>query len=210
MDSLVIAGSRSRNLHLEDSDLDIFGFYVPTLRDLVSYREPKEHRNPNFAVTGSYTKVEGTVYDIRKFFRMVEKGASNTTTILFPEATSILQDTPEFQLVRHYAREMVSKTMLSKLRSQSVALLKTFHEEGDTKALYQATYHAWLRSEFCSGNYDIAPKGKTRERILEIRKSDIDTAPQWCEELLAVSAPESLRELPDPKLFDNLCLQMVK
>lgn len=134
---LVIAGSRSYGLHAETSDVDLKGICVPPIdlyclglhhfeqADSVEHIEPLVHMlTPDEQEIGARTRVEGTIYDVKKFIKLALNANPNILEVLFCDDGDIRRIEPAGGLLREHRDIFLSKKVVWSYQGYAFAQMK--------------------------------------------------------------------------------------
>ena len=127
---ITVKGSRCYNIHTDESDIDIGGVFLPDSHHLrqelfLAEKSPKhthlvepyrKYLTDEEKEIASRTKLEGTVFELRKFITLASKGSPNELTILFCRDEEVKFTTPEGELLRKHRHLFLS----SKIRNAFV------------------------------------------------------------------------------------------
>lgn len=109
---LTLAGSRAQGTHHEDSDVDVAGVATPNRRQLIGLFDRIEQHTDEADIVPlvehlaeaekrivEQTKLEGTVFELRKFLRLVAEANPNLLEILFVRSSEVRFCSPQGELL---------------------------------------------------------------------------------------------------------------
>ena len=137
---LTVAGSRAHGLHRPDSDVDLKGVAVPSREALYGFLHPFEQiddapslqplaeflQEPERAVV-ERSKLEGSVYDVRKFARLAADSNPNLFEILFCRDEEVRVCTAIGRRLRDARRIFLSQKARHSFSGYALAQLRRIH-----------------------------------------------------------------------------------
>ncbi len=134
---LTMAGSRVYGMHRPDSDVDLRGACVPPARFLHGFHQKFEQADDDASIntfadllTGeaaraaALTKLEGTVYDVRKVLSLAAESNPNLLDLLFCRDEDVLLCTTEGALLREARHLTLSRRVKQTFGGYANAQLK--------------------------------------------------------------------------------------
>jgi predicted nucleotidyltransferase len=120
---LTLAGSRAYGMHTSASDVDVKGICVPTAEYFLGYFNTFHQTDDRKRVSEAFTdllgpeelakakdgELEGTVYDVRKFFKLAADNNPNILDALFCRDQEVLQSNEFGDMIRDNAHIFLSK-----------------------------------------------------------------------------------------------------
>lgn len=191
---LVLAGSRAFGVHHADSDVDIKGVAVPpaawihgclrTFEQATEVGAFVEDLAPGEREVAGRTKLEGTVFDLRKFMRLATEANPNLLEVLFCRDAEVRRITPVGERLRAARRLFVTARARHTFGGYATAQLKRIE-----------THRRWLlhpptteptRTEFQLPERTVLPADQLSAATAAIR-SRVDA---WDVDLSMLEEPE--------------------
>jgi uncharacterized protein len=133
---LTVGGSRAYGTNTETSDVDIKGVCIPPREYLLGFLKSfeqcvapehiqgfREYVPANLHGIIDATKLEGTVYDIRKFLRLAVDCNPNILEVLFCDDADVLKSTPAGRALRENRNLFLSKAARPRYRGYAMSQL---------------------------------------------------------------------------------------
>ena len=196
---LVIAGSRAFGVHRSDSDVDVKGVAVPPSRwlhgcmntfeqandpqDIASFAQ--DLREGERAVVQA-TKLEGTVFDLRKFVKLAADANPNLLELLYCRDDEVRLITPVGQRLRDARGLFLSARARHTFGAYATAQLKRI--ETHRRWLLHPVEHAPVRAEFDLPERSLVSPDQLLAAAAAIR----ERVEAWDVDLGALAEPERL------------------
>lgn len=177
---LSVAGSRAYGMHTETSDLDVKGVFIPPLKyyfgtQKIEQLDAKEHLEsynstlPTWAANVK-TKygMEGTVYEIRRFFDLASGANPNILDILFSREEDLIIQSQEGYQLRKERKRFLTKKCLQTFLGYAVAQAKRI--ETHRKWLLDPPDHEPAREEFGLPKRDAYPQDQVIAAMDAVKK----------------------------------------
>lgn len=228
---LTVAGSRAYGTNTESSDVDVRGVLITPKRYrdgfLLSLDEAKEGMeaffdtlSPDLKAAATNSKLEGVIYEIRKFCKLSSGSNPNLLDTLFAADEDILVMDPVFKPIRDNRHAFLSKKIVHTFRGYAYQQLQKSQrdtEEGKGVRLKNSMHLVRLlqscREILETGDYIV--KRPNRQELLDVRnglwspEKLADYAKEQDELLLTLAEKSSLPHSPDMNFLDGLCCEAV-
>lgn len=177
---LTIAGSRAFGVHRLNSDVDIKGVAIPTGADFHGFATPFEQATDPLEMrcfldvltateqaVAAASKLEGTVFDLRKFLRLALDANPNLMDVLFARNEEIRVITPLGKRLRECRDLFLSARVRHTFGSYATAQLKRI--ETHRRWLLSPPSHRPSRAEFGLAELPILPADQLGAATAAIR-----------------------------------------
>lgn len=178
---LVVAGSRAYGLHTADSDVDVLGCAVPPVRYLYGFAEAFEQCNEPDRIAvftevlqreeraaTERSKLEGTVYDLRKLARLAADCNPNILDVLFCRDAEVRVCTPIGAALRDARDRFLSVRARHSYAGYATAQLKRI--QGHRAWLLEPPERAPTRAEYDLPEHTLLPKDQLAAAAAAVRK----------------------------------------
>jgi predicted nucleotidyltransferase len=180
---LVVAGSRAYGVHRPDSDVDLKGAAVGTPATYHGIGKPFEQAEgdamaafadlltPVEQAASAHTKLEGTVYEVRKLLRLAADSNPNILEVLFCREEEVRLCTPGGRRLRDARDLFLTARAKHTFCGYAAAQLKRIR--GHRKWLLDPPTHAPTRAEFGLPEHTLLPADQlAAARAAVQRKAD--------------------------------------
>ncbi|MDP2683490.1 MAG: nucleotidyltransferase domain-containing protein [bacterium] len=178
---LTLDGSRAYGMNIENSDVDLKGVCIPPLQYYLGFKESFEQADSPIHMNHFYTllnkeeqeasdssKLEGSVYELRKFFKLATDNNPNILSILFCRDEDVRFITPIGQKLRDNRDTFLSTrcrwTFSGYARSQLNRI------ESHRKWLLNPITHRPTRAEFGLAEVPVIDKNQLAAAEAAVRK----------------------------------------
>ena len=181
---LTVAGSRAYGIHTSTSDVDIKGVAIPPRKYILGFRGRFEQCDDKNLIAPfvqflnneqkeavAREKLEGTVYDLRKFMRLATECNPNILDVLFCRDEEVAYITPLGHILRDNRELFLSAKAKHSFSGYAIAQLKRI--KGHKAWLMNPPDHAPTREEFGLGE-EVIPK-KQYDILWDAIKKKMDT-----------------------------------
>jgi uncharacterized protein len=197
---LAVGGSRAYGIHLPTSDVDVKGVAVPPARTFHGWLHPFEqaddasrfgvfvdtlHDEERAAVT--HGKIEGVVYEIRKFVRLATENNPNILDVLFCRDDEVRLSTDLGTRLRAQRDVFLSAQAKHTFSGYATAQLKRIR--GHRAWLLSPPRAMPLRKEFGLPEHTLVP----RDHMLAVEAAVQKKIDSWELDLSRVPEPERIR-----------------
>lgn len=178
---LVVAGSRAYGIHRPDSDVDIKGVAVPPARYLHGFLHRfeqadapshmasfTERLNAEERASVTATKLEGTVYEIRKFLTLATDNNPNILDVLFCRDQEVRLSTKLGEKLRESRSLFLSAKARHTFSGYATAQLKRIR--GHRQWLLSPPTHKPTRAEFGLPEHTLLPADQLAAAQAAVRK----------------------------------------
>lgn len=178
---LTVAGSRAYGIHKRASDVDLKGVGVPPEAYFLGFAQKFEQADAasEMAVFGDLldgderaaverTKLEGTVYEIRKFLTLAADNNPNILDVLFCRDAEIRLATPAGRLLREHRDLFLSAKAKHTFSGYATAQLKRI--KGHRKWLLDPPDHMPTRGEYGLPEHTLIPADQLAAANAAVRK----------------------------------------
>jgi len=196
---LVVAGSRAFGVHHAGSDVDVKGVAVPPaawlhgcMRTFDQATDPADiatftvDLRPDERTVAEQTKLEGTVYDLRKFLRLAAEANPNLLEALYCRDEEVRLLTPVGRRLRDARRLFLSARARHTFAGYATAQLKRI--ETHRRWLLDPPDHEPRRADYDLPERTVIPADQLAAATAAIR-SRVDA---WDVDLSTLSEPERL------------------
>lgn len=194
---LTVAGSRAYGIHKRESDVDLKGVAVPPEPYFLGFARRFEQADASAEMAGfadlldgdereavARTKLEGTVYEIRKFLTLAADNNPNILDVLFCRDAEIRFATPAGRALREHRDLFLSAKAKHTFSGYATAQLKRI--KGHRKWLLDPPDHFPTRAEYGLPEHTLIPADQLAAANAAVRKK-IDS---WELDLSGVSDAE--------------------
>ena len=179
---LTMAGSRAYGMHTPTSDVDVKGICVPTREYFLGYFNTFHQTDDRDRISDAFTillnederakaaggELEGTVYDVRKFFRLAADNNPNILDTLFCRDQEVLLVNTWGKMVRDNAHIFLSKKARWTFAGYAFAQLKRIKTH--KKWLMDPPSHKPSRDEYNLPDRSEIPKEQFNAAMDAIKK----------------------------------------
>lgn len=178
---LTIAGSRAYGIHTDASDVDVKGTAIPTApyfhgfvhafeqADSAAMLAPfTEDLNPAERAVAAASKLEGTVYDLRKFLRLASDNNPNILDVLFSRDDEVRVQTRAGRALRAHRDLFLSARAKHTFSGYAAAQLKRI--KGHRKWLLDPPKAAPTRAAFGLPEHTLLPADQLAAANAAVRK----------------------------------------
>jgi uncharacterized protein len=178
---LTVAGSRAYGIHRPGSDVDLKGVAVPTEPYFHGFARKFEQADKSAemapfadllsaeeAAAVAATKLEGTVYDVRKFLTLAADNNPNILDVLFCRDEEVRLATPVGRLLRENRDLFLSAKAKHTFSGYASAQLKRI--KGHRKWLLEPPDHVPTRAEFGLPEHTLIPADQLAAANAAVRK----------------------------------------
>nr|MBA2322341.1 nucleotidyltransferase domain-containing protein [Deltaproteobacteria bacterium] len=211
---LTVTGSRAYGIHRPDSDLDVKGVAVPPTRYFHGFAHKFEQADkpghlavfasllpPEESAIVATSKLEGSVYEIRKFLGLAAACNPNILDVLFCRDDEVRLATPAGTRLRQNRRLFLSATAKRTYTGYAAAQLKRI--KGHRKWLLDPPTHFPTRAEFGLPEHTLLPADQIAAVNAAVAK-EIEGDPQGADDATWLAAARTFG------LDDNLIYVMVQ
>lgn len=194
---LTVAGSRAYGIHRADSDVDVKGVAIPPARYLHGFllrfeqADAPSHMTPFIPLLGeeeraavAQTKLEGSIYELRKFLNLASDNNPNILDVLFCRDAEVRLVTPLGERLRAARELFLSAKARHTFSGYAAAQLKRI--KGHRQWLLNPPTHKPTRAEFGLPEHTLIPADQLAAAQAAVRKQ-ID---RWELDLSGVSDAE--------------------
>ena len=179
---LTMAGSRAYGMHTPQSDVDVKGICVPTVEYFLGYSNTFHQTDDKKRISEAFSmllneeerakalngELEGTVYDVRKFFKLAADNNPNILDTLFCRDQEVLLTNSCGQMIRDNAHIFLSKKARWTFAGYAFAQLKRIKTH--KKWLMDPPSHNPDRSEYNLPDRAEIPKEQFNAAMDAIKK----------------------------------------
>jgi uncharacterized protein len=226
---LALGGSRAYGLARDDSDIDLKGVAIPPAAHFHGIRSRFEQAEgadlavfvadltPAEREVAARTKVEGTVYEIRKLFRLAAEANPNILDLLFCRDDDVRIERPAGAAIRANRRLFLSAKCRDTFTGYANAQLKRIRNRYDPKdashlvrllrmgreILETGEVHVWRGDRDADELRAIRDGAWSPERLLE--EADREQA-----SIVELAKHPAVPAAPDLDAIDRLCVELVE
>ena len=178
---LTVAGSRAYGIHKRESDVDLKGVAVPPEPFFLGFAQKFEQADSPTAMSVfgdlldgderaavERTKLEGSVYEIRKFLALAADNNPNILDVLFSRDAEIRLATPAGRLLRENRDLFLSAKAKHTFSGYATAQLKRI--KGHRKWLLDPPDHMPARAEYGLPEHTLIPADQLAAANAAVRK----------------------------------------